>query len=90
MGIIVFWAKICFMHKFSLKKIFLFGVILSIYALSFQPTSADFLEDIKNIVPLKKDLKLQFPVNCTLGEDCFILFYPDAITPLAKRITSAG
>lgn len=78
MGIIVFWAKIGSMHKFSLEKNFLFGVVLSIYALSFQPASAGFLEDVKNIVPLKKDLRLQFPVNCTLGEDCFILFYPDA------------
>jgi len=78
MGIIVFWAKIGSMQKFFLEKNFLLGVLLSAFAFGSLPANASFFEDVKNIVPLKKDQKFQFPVNCTLGEDCFILFYPDA------------
>jgi murein DD-endopeptidase len=78
MGIIVFWAKIGSMQKFFLEKNFLLGVLLSAFAFGSLPANAGFFEDVKNIVPLKKDQKFQFPVNCTLGEDCFILFYPDA------------
>jgi hypothetical protein len=66
------------MQNFFGRKKFLLSILVIIFTFFTYPANANFLDDMKNIMTLKKDLKLQFPANCAIGEDCFVLFYPDS------------
>lgn len=51
----------------------------ALLTLAINPCKAGFVDDFKNLMESKQDIKLQFPVDCKPGEDCFIQFYPDRL-----------